>query len=202
MNVPRETILEALLGVIATATIDSQPAFVTISRKFQMWDAVPGIQQPACYLRQTPGRVDQNEDFGLEQITGNSLDRYKFRTSPLRNVALQAAFFHNGAFTRLEDAIRHHLDVFASARHYNPGAAGVDSDLMAPMGPMEPVLTRVDPILVTPIELTADEFQQLVDFVRNGLLDRRATPEVLKKQIPKSVPSGFPVLKFQAADEP
>ena len=68
---------------------------------------------------------------------------------------------------------------------------------MAPMGPMEPVLTRVDPILVTPIELTADEFQQLVDFVRNGLLDRRATPEVLKKQIPKSVPSGFPVLKFQ-----
>jgi cytochrome c peroxidase len=139
----------------------------------------------------------QNEDFGLEQVTGNSLDRYKFRTSPLRNVALQPAFFHNGAFTRLEDAIRHHLDVFASARHYNPGAAGVDSDLMAPMGPIEPVLTRVDPILVTPIALTDDEFQQLVDFVRNALLDRRATPEMLKKQIPKSVPSGFPVLKFQ-----
>ena len=139
----------------------------------------------------------QNEDFGLEQITGNSVDRYKFRTSPLRNVALQPAFFHNGAFTRLEDAIRHHLDVFASARYYNPGAAGVDPDLMAPMGPIEPVLTRVDPILFTPIQLTDDEFQQLVDFVRNGLLDRRAMPEVLKKQIPKSVPSGFPVLKFQ-----
>jgi cytochrome c peroxidase len=139
----------------------------------------------------------QNEDFGLEQVTGNSLDRYKFRTSPLRNVALQPAFFHNGAFTRLEDAIRHHLDVFASARHYNPGAAGVDPDLMAPMGPIEPLLTRVDPILINPIQLTDDEFQQLVDFVRNGLLDRRATPEVLKRQIPKSVPSGFPVLRFQ-----
>lgn len=139
----------------------------------------------------------QNEDFGLEQITGNSLDRYKFRTSPLRNVALQPAFFHNGAFTRLEDAIRHHLDVFASARQYNPGAAGVDPDLMAPMGPIEPVLTRVDPILATPIQLTDDEFQQLVDFVRDGLLDRRATPAFLKKQIPKTVPSGFPVLKFQ-----
>ena len=139
----------------------------------------------------------QNEDFGLEQVTGNPLDRYKFRTSPLRNVALQPTFFHNGAFTRLEDAIRHHLDVFASARHYNPGAAGVDSDLIAPMGPIEPVLTRVDPILVTPIQLTDDEFQQLVVFVRNGLLDRRATPEMLKKQIPSSVPSGFPVLKFQ-----
>ena len=139
----------------------------------------------------------QNEDFGLEQITGNSLDRYKFRTSPLRNVALQPAFFHNGAFTRLEDAIRHHLNVFASARNYSPAAAGVDPDLMAPMGPIEPVLSRVDPILVTPIQLTDDEFQLLVDFVRNALLDKRATPESLKKQTPKSVPSGFPVLQFQ-----
>ena len=138
-----------------------------------------------------------NEDFGLEQVTGNSMDRYRFRTSPLRNVALQPAFFHNGAFTRLEDAIRHHLDVFASARGYNPIAAGIDSDLTGPMGPIEPVLARVDPILVTPIRLQDDEFQQLVDFVRNALLDRRATPEMLRKQIPKSVPSGFPVLKFQ-----
>ena len=159
---------------------------------------VIGVPQIAPAVGNVPfDGPGQNEDFGLEQITGNSLDRYKFRTSPLRNVALQPAFFHNGAFTRLEDAIRHHLDVFASARQYNPGAAGIDPDLMAPMGPIEPVLRRVDPILVTPIQLTDDEFQQLVDFVRNGLLDRRATPEVLKKQIPKSVPSGFPVLKFQ-----
>jgi len=159
---------------------------------------VVGVPQIAPAVGNVPfDGPAENEDFGLEQITGNSLDRYRFRTSPLRNVALQPAFFHNGAFTRLEDAIRHHLDVFASARHYNPAAAGIDPDLMAPMGPIEPVLTRVDPILVTPIQLTDDEFQQLVDFVRNGLLDKRGTPEVLKKLIPKSVPSGFPVLKFQ-----
>ncbi len=47
----------------------------------------------------------ENEGLGLEQITGNSRDRYKFRSSPLRNAALQPAFFHNGAFTKLEDAI-------------------------------------------------------------------------------------------------
>ena len=39
----------------------------------------------------------EDEDFGLEEITGDPADRYKFRTSPLRNVALQPAFFHNGA---------------------------------------------------------------------------------------------------------
>jgi cytochrome c peroxidase len=139
----------------------------------------------------------QNEDFGLEQITGNGNDRYKFRTSPIRNVALQPAFFHNGCFTRLEDAVRHHLDVFTSARNYSASSAGIDSDLTAPMGPIEPVLARVDPILATPINLTDDQFRELVDFVRNGLLDERAKPENLRKLIPRSVPSGFPVLRFE-----
>jgi cytochrome c peroxidase len=139
----------------------------------------------------------QNEDFGLEQVTGDPNDRYKFRTTPIRTVALQPAFFHNGAFTRLEDAVRHHLDVFTSARNYSPGAAGVAPDLTAPMGPIEPVLERVDSILLTPIELTDEEFSQLVDFVRNGLLDQRAKPENLRKLIPRSVPSGFPVLRFE-----
>jgi cytochrome c peroxidase len=139
----------------------------------------------------------QNEDFGLEQVTGDPNDRYKFRTSPIRNVALQPAFFHNGAFTRLEDAVRHHLDVFTSARTYSPAEAGVDSDLTAPIGPVEPVLERVDPILATPINLTDDEFRQLVEFVRNGLLDQRAKPDDLRKLIPRSVPSGFPVLRFE-----
>ncbi|HET9532251.1 MAG TPA: cytochrome c peroxidase [Blastocatellia bacterium] len=140
---------------------------------------------------------DQNEDFGLEQVSGNPEDRYKFRTSPIRNVALQPTFFHNGAFTRLEDAVRHHLDVFTSARNYSPVAAGIAADLTAPMGPIEPVLERVDPILHTPIILTDEEFSQLVDFVRNGLLDQRAKPENLRRMIPRSVPSGFPVLRFE-----
>jgi len=139
----------------------------------------------------------QNEDFGLEQITGNANDRYKFRTSPIRNVALQPAFFHNGAFTRLEDAVRHHLDVFASALNYDPVAAGVAPDLRGPTGPIDPVLDRVDPILRAPISLDSGEFQELVDFVRNGLLDSRAASSNLRKLIPKSVPSGFPVLTFQ-----
>jgi cytochrome c peroxidase len=65
------------------------------------------------------------------------------------------------------------------------------------MGPIEPVLARIDPILATPIELSDDEFRQLVDFVRNGLLDQRARPERLRKLIPRSMPSAFPVLKFQ-----
>ena len=64
--------------------------------------------------------VGEDEDFGLEQFTGDAENRYQFRSSPLRNAALQPAFFHNGAFVRLEDAIRHHLNVRESARRYDP----------------------------------------------------------------------------------
>jgi cytochrome c peroxidase len=139
----------------------------------------------------------QNEDFGLEQVTGDENERYKFRTSPIRNVALQPAFFHNGAFTRLEDAIRFHLDAAASAVAYQPAAAGVAPDLAGPPGPIEPVLARLDPLLATPVRLTDEEFQQLVDFLRNGLLDPRARPERLRTLVPKTVPSGRPVLIFE-----
>lgn len=139
----------------------------------------------------------QNEDFGLEQVTSNPSDRYMFRTSPIRNVALQPAFFHNGAFTRLEDAIRFHLDAAGQAPNYDPAVAGVATDLRGPVGPIAPVLTRIDPALATPVKLSEDEFRQLVDSVRNGLLDPRAKPEHLRKLIPSRVPSGRPIQIFQ-----
>ena len=144
----------------------------------------------------------EDEDFGLEQVTGNAEDRYRFRTSPLRNLALQPAFFHNGAFTRLEDAVRHHLDVFTSARNYDPIRADIAADLTLLRGPIEPVLARVDPLLATPIALSDEEFQQLVDFVRQGLLDRRAEPEHFRKLVPHSVPSGRAALVFQFEGRP
>src|SRR5207244_13182043 len=82
----------------------------------------------------------QNEDFGLEQVTSNPNDRYKFRTSPIRNVALQPAFFHNGAFTRLEDALRFHLNPRSEAPGYDPTVAGVAPDMRRPRRCIAPVL--------------------------------------------------------------
>jgi len=139
----------------------------------------------------------QDEDFGLEQISGNEADRYKFRTAPLRNLAVAPGFFHNGAFTRLEDAIRHHLNVYNSARTYDPVEAGLPADLTYRVGPIDPVLKRLDPLLKTPIHLTDSEFSDLVSFVREGLLDERVKPENLCKLVPAQVPSGLRPLQFE-----
>ena len=166
-------------------------------------ERVIGVPQNAPQFGVGKGNVifegpGQNEDFGLEEITGNEADRYKFRTAPLRNLAVSPGFFHNGAFTRMEDAIQHHLNVSKSAHTYNPVKAGLPADLTHSVGPIKPVLDRLDPLLRHPIELTPAEFHDLVSFVRDGLLDERAKPENLCKLVPASVPSGFPVLQFQA----
>ena len=137
----------------------------------------------------------EDEDFGLEQITGNTSDRYKFRTAPLRNLAVSPGFFHNGAFTRLDDAIRFHLDPAVEGRRYNPVAAGVPEDLTHRLGPPVPT-TLLDPLVQRGIRLSNQEFTDLVAFVRDGLLDSRVMN--LCGLIPKSVPSGLPVMEFEA----
>ena len=141
----------------------------------------------------------ENEDFGLEQFTGNAADRYKFRSSPLRNVALQPTFFHNGAFTTLEDAINHHLNAADSAKNYNARQAGVAQDLSFILAPTQNVLATLDPrIAAAKGRLTAAEIQDLVSFVRFGLLDERAGADETCKLVPTVVPSGMPVHQFQA----
>jgi cytochrome c peroxidase len=65
------------------------------------------------------------------------------------------------------------------------------------LGPIKPVLSRLDRKLRDPIELNRTEFTDLVAFVRDGLLDKRATKENLCTLVPRSVPSGSPVFQFQ-----
>ncbi len=140
-----------------------------------------------------------DEDFGREELTGDPVDRYAFRTAPLRNLALQPAFFHNGAFVRLKDAVRYHTHTPQLAGSYDPVAAGLPADLTVRRGPIEPVLKRLDPRLValSRLDLSEAEIDDLVEFLAGGLLDPRALPEALCKLVPRSVPSGRPVPRFQ-----
>jgi cytochrome c peroxidase len=166
---------------------------------------VVGVPQIAPFFGGVQGNIifdgpGEDEDFGLEQVTFEPSHRYMFRTAPLRNLAFVPAFFHNGAFTTLEDAIRHHLSVYDSARSYDARTAGVALDLRYRLGPIEPVLERLDARLQASVRLDTREFNELVAFVRDGLLDPRASPQQLCRLIPAQVPSGLPLAKFQGCD--
>jgi cytochrome c peroxidase len=131
-----------------------------------------------------------DEDFGLEQATGDPDDRYAFRTAPLRNVALQPAFMHNGAFVRLEDAVRHHLDPAASARAYTPAALA--PDLRGPVGPVEPVLARLDPRLRAPLRSPTPRSPTSWRSSAGAARPRRA-PRAAARLVPERLPGGRPV---------
>jgi cytochrome c peroxidase len=102
---------------------------------------------------------------------------------------------HNGAFVRLDEAIRYHLDASGRASTYTP--RHLPADLRGPMGPIDPVLARLDLLLRTPAALTSEEFEVLVDFVGHGLLDPDARPHRLRRLIPEQLPSGRAGLEFQ-----
>jgi cytochrome c peroxidase len=162
---------------------------------------VAGVPQLAPAFGAGSGNVlfagdGRDEDFGLEEITGNPADRYKFRTAPLRNLAVSPGFFHNGAFTRLEDAIRFHVNAVAGARTYDPARAGAPADLTR-VGPVIP-LKLLDARLRQPTPLSKDDLDDLVTFVRDGLLDSRVNARGLCQLVPATVPSGRPVLQFEA----
>lgn len=58
-------------------------------------------------------------DLGRGAITSDKNDNFKFRTPSLRNIELEAPYFHNGAFANLRDAVSHHLDPEASLNNYD-----------------------------------------------------------------------------------
>ena len=58
-----------------------------------------------------PGKGDGNtadDDFGLERVSANANDRYKFRTPSLLNVSMSAPYGHTGAYESLRDTVRHY----------------------------------------------------------------------------------------------
>lgn len=136
-----------------------------------------------------------NEDFGVAQQTGLLDDRYKFRTTPLRNVAFQPTFMHNGAYLCLEESIRHHLDAANMVASYNP--EGLEEGLQGPVGPSAAMLENAQHIIKNPAILEESEIEQIILFVRNALTDPDAHPERLRHLIPATVPSGLPVHQFQ-----
>jgi len=146
-----------------------------------------------------PGKGDGasgHEEYGRERVTGIEADRFRFRTPPLRNVALTAPYGHAGAYLTLEAVVRHHLDPVAALYAYDPAQAVLPS-----RADLDAIDAEVmdDPALVAAIaagnELAPwpadeDEVADLLAFL-NALTDPAALN--LRGEVPQTVPSGLPV---------
>ncbi|NJN96935.1 MAG: hypothetical protein HC875_23975, partial [Anaerolineales bacterium] len=131
-------------------------------------------------------------DLGRARETKNPLDRFAFRTASLRNVTLTGPWMHNGAYTSLEDAVRHHLNPEQALRNYQ--ANGLRPELKETVKiddvTVTSLLMTLDPLLVSPPPLTDEDVADLLAFLA-ALTDPAAAN--LGDLAPASVPSGLPV---------
>ncbi len=65
---------------------------------FQKFPNIPGSEYDTKYKLL--------EDTGRYEVTGNEIDKHRWRVPTLRNVALTAPYFHNGAVPTLDEAVR------------------------------------------------------------------------------------------------
>ncbi len=146
-----------------------------------------GVPQLGPGFPATPGL-----DLGAFNITGNPEDKFAFRTPALRNTAITGPWMHNGAFTTLEQVMRHYDNVPASLQNYtgaqlHPSLQGSVQTSEAVIGD---ILATLDGNVATPLNLSDDEVQELIAFME-ALTDPRALN--LEGTIPASVPSGLPI---------
>ena len=129
------------------------------------------------------------DDFGRMRVTGLASDRYRFRTSPLRNVELTAPYGHDGAITSLRGFVEHYSESDLKLGSFNPmqlepalrGMVSVNTgDLLAQRDPL------LEGVVISP-----DLVDKLMSYM-SALTDPAVRD--LKRVVPQSVPSGLPVI--------
>lgn len=146
-----------------------------------------------CAPQIGPGRGDDAPlDVGRFAETGEDQDRFAFRTPPLRNVELSGPWMHDGAYTELEAAVWHHLDVVSAMQDYdvNQLSSELRDTFVNDRDSMRDMRDGIDPILENPVNLSQGEFEDLMAFMR-ALTDPAARD--LTHLVPDTVPSGLPV---------
>lgn len=120
-------------------------------------------------------------DYGRAKATGLAIDRFQFRTPPLRNVTRTGPWGHNGVFKSLEEVISHHFNpipLMFAAQKDRPREAELAGRL----------LRYRSPILAEIYPMAPNDVRAVVAFL--GALQSDpilSTDEAL----PKSVPSGM-----------
>lgn len=140
-----------------------------------------------------PGKGDGASgmlDFGRERVTGDMADRYRFRTPPLRNVAVTFPYMHDGAFADLEDVVRRYNDIADSATNYDVTQLSADLQALFQAAETANILMTLDEDLPD-IDLSDEEIDQIVAFLNS--LTAPGVFMLVANDVPATVPSGLPV---------
>lgn len=156
--------------------------------------AGPQLTDHAYHNIATPqvglGQEDEEPmDYGRGRETNVPDERFRFRTPALRNVTETGPWMHDGAYTTLEGAVRHHLDCRGSLENYDPTQLKPELQFSFRDAPiqLQRILADVDPWCATAPRLGDHDVDALLAFL--GALTDRGSLD-LSGVVPASVPSG------------
>lgn len=114
-----------------------------------------------------PGKDASHLDIGRALETGNEDDMFSFRTPPLRNVTLTGPWMHNGAFTNLEDVIRHKYDPGKSLEEYdnNQLPEHIQPTVKDGTDTLDAIMSTLDPMLPVDKNLSEEKLEDLMAFM-------------------------------------
>src|SRR5262249_46837873 len=105
--------------------------------------------------------VDGRDDFGRDRVTGLASSRYRFRTTPVRNVELTGPYGHDGAIVDLRAFVEHYSESDLKLLNYDPGQ--LEPLLRSTLVPNTAgILTQRDTLL-NGVVLTTDLVDKLMD---------------------------------------
>ena len=134
-------------------------------------------------------------DHGRGFVTGKAEDNYRFRTPSLRNVTLTAPYGHNGAYKKLEDIVRHHLDPLTMLAEYTTEHAALhdiafDGSDVAALEDFDEMLQIGMAVEIAPAALSDADVAAIIAFL-SALED--PVSKAGRLGVPETVPSGLPL---------
>ena len=165
------------------------------SGKFQTDMSFHAIAMPQIGNGKGNG-LNGHDDFGRFNASGEDEDMYRFRTSPLRNVALTGPWGHDGAYNTLSEVVEHHLDALAALENYD-----TDQAVLPPRDDFKVIDFEIhnDPESraalaaaseIEPVSLNERSFDDLMAFL-HALTDTDSLD--IRHTMPISVPSNLPL---------
>jgi cytochrome c peroxidase len=122
------------------------------------------------------------------RVTHDASDRYRFRTSPLRNVELTGPYGHDGAITTLRGFVEHYSESDLKLLAFDPGRLEPGLRLTLVNNSSDVLLQR--DTLLAGVVLTDALVDKLMAYM-SALTDDAARD--LSRSVPVRVPSGLPV---------
>ena len=129
-----------------------------------------------------------HDDFGRMNVTGFEADRYRFRSTPLRNVELTGPYGHDGAILTLREFVEHYSESDKKLLEFDPSR--LEPALRGTLLPNAHAILAQRDTLLKGVVLPDTLVNKLMAYM-SALTD--ATARNLGSITPDRVPSGLPV---------